>query len=303
MARTLLAVGFLSLTFAAVRADDVITFPAKKPAPPAFFASSPAKTSAASNPGTSAKTATGTSKSFIDATRTRLDDRTAARRDVASNITVELTSGAQRSVVEAPFEALVLNAKQKELMSRRISAPSAKTAATWKALGSTIDVDVDGMPLQTALDFIAKKTGLVLVPDYDSAGDLLAEYGGKPVTIRGKKPLIVRDLLRQMLFDRGLAYLLEDDCVRIVSAAKANATMVVRTYDVTGLVNTPLWKAPRVNAIELERLIRITVEPTFWGPNGPGQFTILMTGDGTFTLTVRANAEAHFTLDNMLTGR
>src|SRR5262249_51383847 len=69
-------------------------------------------------------------------------------------------------------------------------------------------------------------------------------------------------LLRKILADLGLTYVVKDEVIEVVSPQKARSMMSVRTYYVGDLA------ANRWQAAVLIDLIQSTIEPESWRANG-----------------------------------
>lgn len=175
-----------------------------------------------------------------------------------------------------------------------------KEVALLKALNSTMSVNFNSAKFREVLDYIQEKTGQAIVVDEGSIKEAMVEYDD-PVTFKAPK-LTVRTILKKVLADRGLAYVLKDGVIQVYTQQKAREMMVVRTYPVGDLVG-PIDQrfGPFINrglmlqnVQMLINLIQSAVEPTIWNVNGgPGSITFF---EPSMSLIVRAPAEMHYML-------
>src|SRR5207253_667559 len=105
---------------------------------------------------------------------------------------------------------------------------SAKEIALLKAMNSTLSVDFKGNSFKEVLEYLQVKTGLTIIVDENSLKDAMVEYND-PVTFKVQK-VTVRTILKKILADRGLSYILQEGIVQVVTAQRARETMVVRSY-------------------------------------------------------------------------
>jgi hypothetical protein len=143
-----------------------------------------------------------------------------------------------------------------------------------------------------------EKTGLNILVDEGSLKDAMLE-SSDPVTLKVKK-VTVRTVLKKVLADRSLGYILKDGTVQVVTAQKARETMVVRAYPIDDLVGggNQLY-GPFVNrAIMLSNVqtliqtIQNAIDPSLWNVNGgPGSIVF---SEATRSLIIRAPAEMHY---------
>src|SRR5262249_46389575 len=111
-----------------------------------------------------------------------------------------------------------------------------KEVAMLKALNSTLSVDFNNTRLRDVIEYLNEKTGQSIYADDASLKDANVEYDD-PVTFRAKK-ITLRTVLRKILADKGLSYILTDGNIQIVTIQKARETMVVRAYPINDLVGS-----------------------------------------------------------------
>jgi hypothetical protein len=176
-----------------------------------------------------------------------------------------------------------LTAKEKELL---------------KMLNSTLSVAWDKKPLKDAIEFIQDKTNLNILMDEGSLKEVNVEYDD-PVTLKGNK-LPVRMILKKILADKGLTYIIKDACLHVMTPDKAKQYQVARAYPVGDLLPVfmpqagPFFNRARMyeGVQQLMDLIVNTVEPASWQVNG-GWGTMSF-HEPSMSLVIRQTAEFHY---------
>src|SRR5207249_7587445 len=88
-----------------------------------------------------------------------------------------------------------------------------------KALNSTLSVDFDDKKFKEVIDYLQDKTGMAILIDQGSMKETMLEYND-PVSLKVSKTT-VRTILRKILQDRGLTYVIKENSLLVVSTAKA----------------------------------------------------------------------------------
>jgi len=169
-----------------------------------------------------------------------------------------------------------------------------------KALNSTMTVDYSGEKFKAALEHLQDKSGLVLIFDEASVRDVMLDYDDVVKDFKIPKAS-VRTVLKKMLGDKGLTYIIKEGHIQVMTPKRASEHTVVRSYPVDDLIQPnqmaqmfgPFVAQAQMmqNAQQLINLIQMTVEPTYWQPSGPGQITFY---PPTRSLIIRASAEMHY---------
>lgn len=199
-------------------------------------------------------------------------------------------------VVEYPKYWAKLTESRKNFTGTRLTA---KEVALLKALNATMSVDFKSAPFKDVLEYLQQKTGLAIIVDENSLKEAMVEYND-PVTFKVNK-VTVRTVLKKILADRGLGYILKEGNVQVVSSLRARETMVIRSYpidDLIGGLNTNLY-GPFVNRANmlsnvqgLIQTIQHAIDPGLWNVNGgPGSITF---NEASRALIIRAPAEMHY---------
>lgn len=188
------------------------------------------------------------------------------------------------------------------IVDRSKAKLSEKEVALLKALNSTLSVDFDKTRMSKVLDFIQDKAGLTILVDEPSLKDANVDLYEDVVTFKVKK-VTVRTILRKVLADRGLGYVIKDGMLQVMTQQKCREQMVVRAYPVNDLVaidNQLFWGPVFSRALMLQNaqrlidMIATSIEPAHWNVNGgPGSITF---HEPTMAIVIRASAEMHYML-------
>lgn len=170
-----------------------------------------------------------------------------------------------------------------------------------KTLNSVMTVDFDRAPLKDAISYITERTNMPIVIDGQSLREANVEYD-TPVTFRPGGKVSVRTILKSMLREVGLSYIIKEGTIQVVTPQVARETMVTRSYSITDLMPVPDQRfGPLYNryqqlyfANQIINMIYTTVEPSTWAPSG-GRGTIFF-HEPSMSLVVRNSAELHLSL-------
>jgi hypothetical protein len=198
-------------------------------------------------------------------------------------------------VVEYPKYWAQLTESRKNFTANRLTA---KEIALLKTLNSTLSVDFNNTSLKDVISYLHEKTGLPIIVDEGSLKEAMVEYSDT-VTFKVNK-VTVRTILKKILADHNLAYILKEGTVQVVTNQRARETMVVRSYPIDDLVglSNQLY-GPYVNRANmlanvqtLIQNIQSAIDPTLWSVNGgPGAITFF---EPSRSLIIRAPAEMHY---------
>jgi len=195
-----------------------------------------------------------------------------------------------------------ISERRKEFMSPKLTEAEVKLL---KTLNSTISLDYNGDEFKAVINHLSEKSGLTILIDEPSLEEARVDYKD-PVNFKVPK-VTVRTALKKILGDKGLTYIIKEGNIQVMTPKKATEYTVIRTYSIDDLV-TPITTNPQMlmmfgpqaqlfqmnqNAQMIINMIQMTVEPSYWQPNGPGSITFL---PATRSLVVRASAELHYQL-------
>lgn len=188
-----------------------------------------------------------------------------------------------------------ITASRAKIAGHRLSA---KETAILKALDMPLKVDFVKTRFRDVLAYLVEKSGQPITVPEVTFEEAEVDYDSV-VTLKIVKPVAMRSILRKVLRDHGLTYVMKDETIQVVTPERARQMMVVRVHAVMDLCGPPPSDdSPRHqtnrNALHLMRIIQNMIEPELWDINdGAASITYHYS---TVTLTVRAPAELHLRL-------
>lgn len=220
----------------------------------------------------------------------------------------DVLAGVQRGAV-GQTETLEFSKDWARISERGKTKLSSKEVALLKALNSTLSVNFSKAKLSEVIELMQDKAGLTILVDEPSLKDANVDLYEESVTFKVNK-VAVRTILRKLLADRGLAYVIKEGMLQVVTQQKAREMMVVRSYPVGDLVasDNPLFWGPIFsraimlqNAQRIIDMIQSSVEPAQWNTQGgPGTITF---HEPSMSLVIRASAEMHYQLGGGVVSR
>jgi len=180
-----------------------------------------------------------------------------------------------------------------------------KEVVLLKSLNSTLSVDFKGTSLKDAIEYLQERTDQPIIVDEASLKDANVDYATDTVTFK-QKSITFRTVLRKVLAEHGLTYVLKEGMIQVMTPQRARDMMVVRVYPIDDLVSgnafaqqygpfvarAQMWS----NAMSLITTIQRTVDPQLWDVNGgAGSITFHEQGQA---LIIRAPAELHYQIGN-----
>jgi type II secretory pathway component GspD/PulD (secretin) len=176
-----------------------------------------------------------------------------------------------------------------------------KEVALVRALNSVLTVEFNDLPLKQALEVLMDRTGQAILVDPESLKEASVEYATDPVSFP-KTKVTFRTVLRKILAENRLTYVIKEGTIHVVTPAKARETMVVRTYPISDIVAPsgfalqfgPLIARAQMlaNVQGVINLIETSIDPMIWQPNGgPASITF---SEPTMSLVIRAPTEFHY---------
>jgi hypothetical protein len=174
-----------------------------------------------------------------------------------------------------------------------------------RTLDSEISVRFKDTPLEDVIEYLQTVKGLPIIVDRAALEEAGVTYD-TPITLQAKG-WTVRTLLRKVLNDIGLTYIIRDEVVKVVSPQAARESMVTRVYPIGDLVTpldarflgTGLARLRMLqNVAQLIDLIQTTVDPQSWKANG-GTATISF-NEQTKSLVIKQGAEFQSVLESAL---
>ncbi len=246
-------------------------------------------------------------KSAFDAARSRVDsiNTRVANARILRGQADDRTLGTLHKVDESaklPASDYELPADWVEKSKRR--SPENKLTPREKAildaLKTPITVDFNNDTFSSVVEYLQKITGVAILVDKQALEEANVTYD-TPVTLRLPK-VSTRTVLKRLLADVGLTYVIKDEAIQVTTPARAREMMVVRTYYVGDLLGTanPFLNAV-LNDIQASQAIatiiqsvQSQVDPQSWSVNGgPGS---VVYDPIRMSLIIKNSAEVHYML-------
>jgi len=171
-----------------------------------------------------------------------------------------------------------------------------------KTLASMVDerVELKEQPLETVLEYLQKLLGQEFRIDKKAIDELNLTYE-TPINVSLPRGLTKRTVMRRILNDLGLTYIIKEERIEVTSVERANTEITTMTYQIDDLLGfssptTFRFGGPGPGQTDgmvkyLIDLIQSQVEPNSWEKNGgPGTISYFA---GTRTLIVRNTSEVH----------
>jgi hypothetical protein len=170
-----------------------------------------------------------------------------------------------------------------------------------KALNSVMKPDFDKATFRDVIKYLQEHAHLAIAVDPNSLKEANVEYDTL-ITFQDANKLSVRTILRKVLGDLNLAYILKDGIVQVVTPQIARETLTTKTYPIGDLLPVgdprfgPAYNMARDQyfANEIMQMIVTTVEPASWAANG-GRGTIFYSPT-TRSVVIRNSAELHLSV-------
>jgi hypothetical protein len=178
--------------------------------------------------------------------------------------------------------------------------------ALLKALNSTISVDFDksNATVKDFLKFLDDNVpGLSIFIDEASMKEANVEYD-TPIGIKAKKAT-VRTILKKVLSDLGLTYVIKDAAVQVITPEKVRDYLVTRAYPVQDLIapfdnlrmNPYAQKAQMYQQAQmLMQMIVNMIEPASWQGLSERGYGTIFYDPATMSIIIRHTAEMHYQL-------
>jgi len=177
-----------------------------------------------------------------------------------------------------------------------------KEVALVKALNSVLSVDFEDKPLKQVIEYLSDRTGQVIIVDPASLKEANTDYMD-PVSLKINKATF-RTILKTVLANNGLTYVIKEAAIQVVTPAKAREMMVVRTYPISDLIvgngmaqrfGPFVARAQMLNNVQgLINMLQSSVDPALWQVNG-GSGSIQFY-EPSMALIIRAPTEFHYQL-------
>jgi hypothetical protein len=249
------------------------------------------------NPYDQAKDRIDGAKKVLDSTRDLTDIRNKNFTDMGVDFDKTMAKGAKEERITAAFIARSERLKQKL---------TKEETALLKALNSkmTPDFDKSNTTLKNFLEYIQDKVpGLTIFVDEGSMKEANIEYD-TPVGFKVKNQVTVRTILKKVLADVGMTYIIKDGAVQVITPEKTKDYLVTRAYPVQDLIAPFDMRMPQYatqaqmfqNAQALIQMIVNMVEPTSWVGMSERGYGSIWYDPASMAIMVRHTAEMHYQL-------
>jgi hypothetical protein len=149
-----------------------------------------------------------------------------------------------------------------------------------KAMKTELTPDFNKVPFQDVIKLLEEKTGVTIVIDPNALKALKID-ATTPVTFASKNKVTLRATLKKILGDLGLAYILKDGIIQVVTPQVAENALATRTYYVGDRIppGPGMWPFGKTVHEQffgnrIAQRIVLTVDPQSWAVNGKGKGTI-----------------------------
>jgi len=177
---------------------------------------------------------------------------------------------------------------------------TAKEKALLAALGTIVPAEFDKNTFEEVIDYFRKTLKVDIAVDKRALEEAGVTYDGSQVTLKLRGT--ARTVLKRILADLNLAYVIKDEAILITSRERASQMTTTRVYyigDVAAVVDarippflTQLAMLENIN--RMITLITQTVDPSSWKVNNPEAVGTIAFDPITMSLVVKQTAEVHF---------
>jgi hypothetical protein len=171
--------------------------------------------------------------------------------------------------------------------------------AILRELNTTRSVEFKGETFQEVINYLSKATGQTIVVPKNILEEAGVTYE-TPIKL-DLKNVSTRSILKKMLADLNLTYIIKDEAIQITTPERARQTLTTRTYyigDLLAVVQDYRFPAVYNQAAAIQQINSLasmiinSYDPDSWqGRGGPGSITF---NPGTMTFVVTQTAEMHF---------
>jgi len=246
------------------------------------------------------RTATEAENIITGRGKTVVDGRN-RRRDYSERTVGVLRSVDEAAIPESRDYVLPKDWYEKSMRRSATAKMSAKEKALLKVLNTVIDVEFKDTTLSQVFEYLEKVTGASIPVDRRALEEVGATYDS---TVSVRLKATTRTVLKRILSDFNLAYVIKDDQIQVTSLARAREMTTTRAYyigDLASAVDVRL--GPAITQLQmLENINRIItqitqqVDPQSWKVNNPEASGSIVFEPVTMSLLIKQTAEVHFSL-------
>jgi hypothetical protein len=185
---------------------------------------------------------------------------------------------------------------------------SPEDKAILETLSAPIKVEFKSTRIQDVMDYMSKQMKRTIVLDKNALEEAQVNYD-TPISCSFQTPVTTRTVLRAILNNVNLTYVIRDGVFHVTSRERAKDLMVTRTYYIgdlvtgLGMVTSPPQVGHPQDQAQLAQNVQViidmitqSVDPSSW--KGQGGFGVVGYNIATQSLIVRQSAEVH----NMIRG-
>ena len=168
-----------------------------------------------------------------------------------------------------------------------------------KALDSPMDIDLPESTLEAVIDYLRDKAGITIVVPQTILDEKAITYK-TPASVSLKK-VTLRTVLKKVLGDVGLTYIVKDNVIQATTEERAKQTLTTRTYYIGDLIGMTAFRpgsfrsqAQMMTAVnDIIGMVVSNQPETWWLHGGPGTIAF---DPRTMSLIVRQTSEMHYKL-------
>ncbi len=246
------------------------------------------------------KSAFDTARSRVESMGTAVADARSLRGQIADRALGTMRKVDESNLLPASDYELPKDWVEKSKRRSPENKITPREKAILEALKAPITADFNADTFSSVIEYLQKVTGVAILVDKQALEEANITYD-TPVTLRLPK-VSTRTVLKRLLADLGLTYVIKDEAIQITTPARAKEMMVVRTYyvgDLLGVANpflnaalNDIQAAQAINTIL--QTVQTEVDPQSWSING-GNGSIVY-DPIRMSLVIKNSAEVHYML-------
>ena len=193
--------------------------------------------------------------------------------------------------------------KEKTALRTKGQRLSEEEIKVLQALNSTMKPEFKSSRLQDVIDTLSTFTGRAILIEKAALDEANLSYD-TPITFAPRSSISMRNVLRSVLGQVGLTYVVRDNIIQVTSQPRARDMMITKTYYVGDIVTisgvfggAPQWGLAldqaqlAQNVAGVVEMIQQSIDPQSW--QGRGGFGTIGFNIPTMSLIIRQSAEVH----------
>ena len=251
-----------------------------------------------------------TSRRVSDDAKSVIDSRRAARDGYATSRVAKaegrnsVFSEVEKSAM--PVTGDLVHDRERWLKISKLRATAQKTTekerAIIKALDSILNADFsEKNTFEEVIEHLRRVSKVDIVVDKRALEEAGASY---ETTVKLKMKTSMRTVLKRILADLNLTYVVKDETILITSVERAKEMTTTRTYFLGDLAAATGGRYPSFvsRAIAIQNVqnmiqnITSTIDPQSWKVNNPDAVGVIAFDPVTMSLTIKQAAEIHYKL-------